>query len=37
MKVGILLKHKTIDKEEIIIPNNGWKAYNGKIVHKRQD
>jgi len=45
MKVGLLLKYKTIDKEEIIVkldvfkqnPKQWVQAYNGKFVHKRQD
>lgn len=45
MKVGMLLKYKTIDKEEIKVeldvfkqnPKQWVQAYNGKIVHKRQD
>jgi hypothetical protein len=45
MKVGMLLKYEIIDKEEIKIkldvfkknPKKWVQAYNGKIVHKRQD
>ncbi len=43
MKVGMLLKYKTIDKEEIKVeldvfkkkPKQWVQAYNGKIVHKK--